>query len=163
MGCWIERGPRGRRQSGAVSHTGRPLGVALLSLFFAAGTIAAVVSAAALAWPGTWSEAVWRIKPEAPEQFARLGTLAIPLMLMVAVACLAAAIGLATRKRWGHRIALGLVSANLLGDSLNALLRGDWRTLVGMPIGGAMLAYLLSARVHGWFRPPLRAARRQDL
>jgi hypothetical protein len=39
----------------------------------------------------------------------------------------------------------------LLGDALNALVRADWRTLIGLPIGGAMLAYLLSKRVRNRF------------
>jgi hypothetical protein len=128
----------------------RPAGVTALSLFFAVGAIPASLSALALAFPGAWSEAMWRLKPEAPGQFAQLGQLAIPLMIVVALACLAAAIGLWTGRWWGHRIALGLLSVNLLGDALNALVR-DWRTLIGLPIGGAMLAYLLSKRVRNRF------------
>jgi hypothetical protein len=38
-----------------------------------------------------------------------------------------------------------------VGDLLNAFLRGDWRTLIGLPIGAAMLTYLLSRRIRGWF------------
>lgn len=127
-----------------------------ISLFFA-GTIPATLSAVALAWPGAWSEAVWRLKPEAPGQFAQMGPLAIPLMGVVALACLAAAVGLWTGTRWGHRTAVGLLSVNLLGDALNALVRGDWRTLVGLPVGGLMLAYLLSKRVRSWLGPPAQA------
>jgi len=41
---------------------------------------------------------------------------------------------------------LGILIVNLIGDSLNALLRHDRRTLIGLPIGGAMIAYLLSVR-----------------
>ena len=129
----------------------RPLGITALSVFFAAGTIPATMSAVALAWPGAWSEAMWRLKPEAPGQFARLGPLAIPLMVVVAAACVAAAVGLWKRKLWGFRIALALVTLNLMGDLLNAGIRGDWRTLVGLPIGGAILAYLLSNPVRRWF------------
>jgi hypothetical protein len=129
----------------------RPLGVTALSLFFSAGTIPATLTAVALAWPGAWSEAMWRLKPEAPGQFARLGVLAIPLMVVVGAACVAAAVGLWTRRTWGHRTAIGLLAVNLLGDTLNAVIRGDWRTLIGLPIGGVMLAYLLSHPVRQWF------------
>ena len=132
----------------------RPLGVTALSLFFAAGTIPATLSALALAWPGVGSDAMWRLKPEAPGQFARLGSVAIPLMVGVAAACIAASVGLWRRRRSGYRIAIGLLAVNLLGDALNAVLRGDWRTLIGLPVGGAMLGYLLSSRVREWFRPP---------
>ena len=30
-----------------------------------------------------------------------------------------------------------------MGDLLNAFVRNDLRTLIGLPIGGAMIAYLL--------------------
>ena len=128
----------------------RPFGVTALSIFFAAGVIPATVSALALAWPGAWSDAVWRLKPEARSQFAQLGPVAIPLMIFVAVACTCAAVGLWTRQRWGYRLAVGLLIVNLVGDAVNAVVRSDWRTLVGLAIGGVMLAYLLSRRVRDW-------------
>jgi hypothetical protein len=131
----------------------RPVGVSALSFFFAAGTIPSSAAAVALAFPGTWSERMWRLKPEAPADFAHLGPVAIPLMLIVAAACAGAALGLCNRRRWGHRLAVGLLTVNLIGDSLNAILRHDWRTLIGLPIGAVMLAYLLSRQVREWFRP----------
>jgi hypothetical protein len=94
---------------------------------------------------------MWRLKPDAQTDFASLGTWAILLMVVVAAACAGAAVGLWTRQRWGHRLALGVLSVNLLGDTLNPLVRGNWRTLIGLPIGGAMLAYLLSSRIREWF------------
>jgi uncharacterized membrane protein (DUF2068 family) len=132
----------------------RPSGVTALSIFFAVGTIPSSFSALALAFPGHWAEAVWRLKPEAQTDFAQLGWWAVPLMLLVALACGGAAVGLWRRRRWGQRLALGLLSINLLGDLLNALMRADWRTLIGLPIGGAMIAYLLSRRVRAWFAAP---------
>ena len=97
-----------------------------------------------------WSEAMWRLKPEVPAQFAALGRLAISLMVLVAAACAGAAIGL-WRQRWGHRLAVGLLAVNLIGDTLNAVLRGDWRTLIGLPVGAVMLAYLLGSNVRDRF------------
>jgi hypothetical protein len=129
----------------------RPAGLTALAIFFAIGTIPAAATALALAWPGAWSEAMWRLKPEAPADLARVGPMAIPLMSVVAAACIAAAVGLWTGARWGQRLATGVLAVNLLGDTLNAVLRSDWRTLIGIPIGGAMLAYLLSRRARVWF------------
>jgi hypothetical protein len=129
----------------------RPVGITLLSLFFALGTIPSLASAIALAWPGAAADAIWRIKPDAKLQFAELGWPAIPLMCLVAVACVASAIGLWTGKKWGQRNATVLLSVNLIGDTLNALLRHDWRTLIGLPIGGAMLLYLWSRTAQSWF------------
>jgi hypothetical protein len=46
---------------------------------------------------------------------------------------------------------LALLAVNLLGDATNAFVRGDLRTLIGLPIGGALIVYLLSSRVRGQF------------
>ena len=62
-------------------------GVTALSIFFGLGIIPSTASALAMAFPGAWSDAMWRLKPEAPAQFAHLGRVAIPLMIGVAVAC----------------------------------------------------------------------------
>jgi uncharacterized membrane protein (DUF2068 family) len=129
----------------------RPLGVTALSIFFTLGTIPSIATALALAFPGAWSDAMWQFKPRAQQDFSLLGVWAIPLMLVVAVACAGAAAGLWKGRRWGYRIALGLLSINLLGDVFNAFVRGDWRTLIGIPIGGAMLAYLLSPAIRKCF------------
>ena len=77
---------------------------------------------------------------------AWLVALSIVLMFVVGSACASAAIGLATRARWGRQLALGILIVNLIGDLLNAFVRHDLRTLIGLPIGGAMIGYLLIAR-----------------
>jgi uncharacterized membrane protein (DUF2068 family) len=129
----------------------RPPGVTALSLFFALGTIPSSFTALALAFPGAWADAIWRLKPEAQTDFARLGWWAIPLMLLVALACAVGAVGIWRRRPWGRRLAVGLLTINLLADVMNGIVRGDWRTLIGLPIGGAMIAYLLSRRIRLWF------------
>ena len=110
------------------------------------------VAAVALTAPGGWSQQLWRLNPPARVGFEALDGWAVPLMLLVAAACACAATGLWRGKWWGHRLAVAVLSLNLLGDVTNALFRGDRRTLVGLPIGGAMLGYLLSRRIRGRFR-----------
>lgn len=129
----------------------RPLGLSALGAFFALGVIPSGGTALALAFPGNWSQAMWRLKPDAPAEFAQLGRWAIPLMIGVALGCACAAIGLWTRKRWGRWLAMGVLSINLLGDVLNAIVRHDWRTFIGVPIGGLLIAYLLGRQVRAWF------------
>jgi len=65
---------------------------------------------------------------------------------VVGVACGLSAIGLARNAEWGRRLAIGVLTVNLIGDSLNALLRHDPRTLIGLPIAGLMIWYLLTRR-----------------
>ncbi|MEP7227385.1 MAG: hypothetical protein ABI785_08495 [Gemmatimonadales bacterium] len=140
------------------SHTSsvvpaRPVGLVALTLFFGFGTLMSSVTALALAAPGAWSEQLWRLNPPARAGFEATGGWAVPLMLLVAAACAAAATGLWRGERWGHRLAVAVLSFNLLGDLANVLLRGDRRTLLGLPIGGAMLVYLLSRRIRDRFGP----------
>jgi hypothetical protein len=68
-------------------------------------------------------------------------------MASVSAACAFAAAGLWGVRRWGRRLAIAILATNLVGDLGNALIRGDPRTLIGLPIGGAMIAYLLSHRL----------------
>ncbi len=64
-------------------------------------------------------------------------------MAVVCSACATAAIGLWRCTRWGFWTALVILSINLAGDTTNALLTGDKRTLIGLPIAGLMIWYLL--------------------
>lgn len=86
-----------------------------------------------------------------------MGRWAIALMVAVSVACGLATVGLWTRARWGHRLAVALLAVNLLGDIANVILRGDLRTLVGIPIASGLIAYLLSSGVRAEFDPPMAA------
>lgn len=126
--------------------------------FFALGAIIASATAVALHWPGTRLEPMWHLNPSAHTAFLAMGAWAVPLMLGVAVTCALAAIGLWRRARWGYRIALALLVVNLVGDASNALVRGDLRTLIGLPIGGLLIGYLLTGAVRSQFAAPRAAA-----
>ena len=119
----------------------------MLVLFFAAGALICLVTMLTLAFPGSFLELIWRFKPEAPVQFQEIGRgVSIALMATVGVACGLSAIGLARNAQWGRRLAIAVLAVNLIGDSLNALLRHDPKTLIGLPIGGLMIWYLLALR-----------------
>jgi hypothetical protein len=124
----------------------RPAGVTALALFFIFGATMSFLAAVALAIPGAPLEFMWRINPEAREGFRALGFLAVPLMLMVSAACGAAAHGLWNLLAWGRYLAITILTINVLGDASNALFRHDWRTLIGIPIGGVMIWYLVHRR-----------------
>ena len=67
-------------------------------------------------------------------------------MVIIGAGCAFAALGLARNRRWGQNLALTILAVNLIGDSINAVARHDLRTLIGLPIGGAMIFYLLKVR-----------------
>ena len=126
----------------------RSTGRVLLAIFFAAGAFICLVTMLALAFPGSLLESIWQLKPEARVQFLEIGRGAsIAVMAVVGVACGSAAIGLGRDAEWGRRLAIGILSANLVGDSVNALLRHDPKTLIGLPIGGLMIWYLVKKKV----------------
>jgi hypothetical protein len=120
----------------------------LLVIFFAAGALVCLVTVLALAFPGSFLESIWRLKPQARVLFQEIGSGAsIALMATVGIACGLAAVGLARTAEWGRRLAIGILVANFAGDSLNALLRHDPKTLMGLPIGGLMIWYLVKKKI----------------
>jgi uncharacterized membrane protein (UPF0136 family) len=115
----------------------------LLVVFFTAGALICLVTMLALAFPGGFLEPIWRLKPDARVEFHKIGSASVALMAVVGAACGFAAAGLAIGADWGHRLAIGVLAVNLVGDCLNASLRHDPRTLIGLPIGGLMIFYLV--------------------
>jgi len=123
------------------------VGTILLTIFFAVGALTCLSTILALAFPGSFLESVWRLKPEARLQFLQIGRgFSIGLMAIVGGACGASAIGLVRNAEWGRKLALVVLTINLIGDSLNALLRHEPKTLIGVPVAVAMIWYLFRRR-----------------
>lgn len=115
----------------------------LLAIFFGVGAVACFVTMLALAFPGGFLDRIWRLRPDTLIEFQKLGTWSMVLMATVGFACGFAALGLFRQTEWGRRLAIGILIVNLVGDSLNAFLLQDLRTLIGLPIGGLMIWYLV--------------------
>ena len=123
----------------------RPPGITVLGLFFVFGTVMSGLAAVMLLSPGSVLEPLWRLNSRAREGFAAMGLWAVLLMVTVCLACGMAALGVLCCRRWGYWTALAILSINLAGDAANAAV-ARLAHLVGAPIGGAMIAYLLSKR-----------------
>src|SRR2546428_4166621 len=93
-----------------------PVGIKLLAIFFAFGAAVCLITIIALLFPGGALDPIWRLNPDAHVAFQKIGRLSILLMFVVGSACALAAIGLAKRAHWGGRLALAILSVNLLGD-----------------------------------------------
>lgn len=130
----------------------RPAGITAISVFLGLGSLIALTTVIALLFPGGPLDSMWHLNPPARDGFRAIGRAAFVLMPVVSAWCAASAFGLSQRRVWGLRVAIGLLTVNLMGDLGNAFLRGDMRTLIGIPIGGAMIGYLLSKRSRDWFR-----------
>ena len=129
----------------------RPLGVTAIAIFFAFGALASGVSLVSLLLPGSILEPVWRLNPRARLAFASMGAWGLALLLAVCAACALAAGGLWRLRRWGHRLAAGLLLVNAAGDIANATFGRDRRAAAGVPIAGLLIVYLLSRRVRRLF------------
>jgi hypothetical protein len=113
-----------------------------LAVFFAFGTTMCALTIVLLLFPGTKMDSLWRLNPDAYLAFQSIGKLAFLIMFLAGTGCGLAAIGLWRGTIWGIRIAVAVLSANVVGDVLNAAVRHDYRALIGLPIGGAMIYYL---------------------
>jgi uncharacterized membrane protein (DUF2068 family) len=126
--------------------------VRALSAFFAFGACASGFSFLTLLLPGGPLDVLWRVNPTGHAALQKAGAMGVILMAVVCVVCAVTARGLWLRRRWGHRLALAMLGMNLTADLVNGLLLGDRRTLIGIPIAGAMIVYLLSPRVRAVFQ-----------
>lgn len=129
----------------------RSFGLDALGAFFAFGACASGLAAVTLLWPGGPLDAAWRVNPDGHAALQRAGGWAVLLMLVVCAVCAATARGVWARRRWGHTLAIAVLALNLLSDLLNAAVLGDRRTLIGLPIGALLIAYLLAPRTRAVF------------
>lgn len=74
--------------------------------------------------------------------FQSLGSWPILLMLTIGIGCALTAIGLWRGTLWGIRLGLALLFINIIGDLVNVVTRHDYRSLIGLPVAGAMILYL---------------------
>lgn len=114
-----------------------------LAGFFAFGAMMCALTVVLLLFPGSAFDLLWRLNPEAQIAFRSLGNWSFLLMLIVGTACLFAAVGLWRGTVWGTRVALTILSLNIIGDLVNTLLRHDYRALIGLPVGAAMIFFLV--------------------
>jgi uncharacterized membrane protein (DUF2068 family) len=94
---------------------------------------------------------MWRLNPEAYLQMAPLGRGVGVMFLLLSAIMAVAATGWFQRKLWGYWLAVIIIFTQVAGDLVN-FIRGDYlRGGVGFAIAGALLAYLLRARVRSAF------------
>ena len=129
----------------------RPPGVIALLMLFVIGTCASFISAVSLTFPGSFLEPIWDLNPHARAGFSRVGSWAIVLMICVCIACLFTVVGLWRRRSWGYWLAVVMLVVNLCGDVVNVISGIEPRAIIGIPIVGMILAYLLRKRTRYHF------------
>ena len=132
--------------AGGPSGRKRPVGVIALSFFFVFGATMSGLTFLMLLFTGSSLDILWRLNPRAHQGLSAMGWPALLLMAAVSLACITAAIGLWRCTPWGLWTALAILIVNLFGDGANVLVTGDKRALLGLPIGGLMIWYLIEKR-----------------
>ena len=72
---------------------------------------------------------------------------------LLAVALALATVGWFCRRRWGWRLAVALIAAQVLGNLVNLFRGRVLEGAVGITIAAALLFYLLSPPICDLFRP----------
>ncbi len=125
----------------------KPSGFAAVGIFLFFGATMASLAAITLLWRGTSLDRIWSLNPTAYTQLAPLGRRVGILFLLLALALAAAGTGWFRRRLWGWRLAVAIIAIQTVGDVINCI-RGDWlRGGIGTVIAGALLLFLLRAKI----------------
>ena len=128
-----------------------PPGFTAIGVFLFFGAAMASLAATTLLWRGTALDRAWALNPTAYKQLAPLGAEVGLLFLGLGVALMTAGIGWFRHRLWGWRLAVVIIATQVLGDVVNCV-RGDWlRGGTGVVIAGALLLFILRARVRAAF------------
>jgi hypothetical protein len=126
-------------------------GFTAIGIFLFFGAVMSSLAATTLLWRGTALDRVWALNPTAYKQLASLGGTVGILFLLLGAALTTAGIGWFRRRLWGWRLAVVIITVQVLGDMANCV-RGDWlRGGVGIIIAGALLLFLLRPRIRATF------------
>jgi hypothetical protein len=118
-------------------------------LFF--GAVMASHAATTLLWRGTPLDHLWALNLTGYNQLAPLGCIVGIFFVTLAVILITAGIGWFQCRLWGWRLAVVIISTQVLGDVVNCL-RGDWlRGGSGVIIAGALLLFLWQPRIRAAF------------
>jgi hypothetical protein len=126
-------------------------GFTAIGIFLFFGASMASLAAATLLWRGTALDRLWTLNPTAYKQLAPLGRIVGIFFLLLGAALITAGIGWFRRRLWGWRLAVVIISTQVLGDVVNCA-RGDWlHGGTGLIIAGALLLFLLQPRIRAAF------------
>ena len=128
-----------------------PPGLSAVGVFLLFGALMACLAGTTLVWPGTALDRAWVLNPRAYRELAPFGNAAGILFLLLGAALGAAGLGWFKRRIWGWRLAVAIIAIQVLGDLVNVFLGRVVEGGIGVTIAGALLFYLLRAKVRAAF------------
>jgi hypothetical protein len=121
----------------------RPTGIVGLTVFFGLAALVSLTAALSLSIPDSGLDAMWAADPRARTAFVELGGWGVALSSCLAGAFTLSAIGLWNGVRWGRLLALVVLIESGLAATIRAVADGHPVAIIGQPIVGLLVAYLL--------------------
>ena len=128
-----------------------PRGLSVIGVFLLFGALMACLAGTTLVWAGTALDRAWVLNPGAYKELAPFGKAVGILFLLLGAALAAASIGWFKRRLWGWRLAVAIIATQVLGGLVNVFLGRVVEGVIGGTIAGALLVYLLRAKVRAVF------------
>jgi hypothetical protein len=127
------------------------LGVFLIAPFFAITTCILLGVGAALLWPGSKLEIIWKLYPARRALLMPYRMWLGPVFLMLAIVMVSASIGCFRSRIWGWWLAVAIFLVNGLSDVAQIFMGHFLEGGIGVAAAGAILFYLSRPNVRGAF------------
>lgn len=127
------------------------IGVFLIAIFFAVAACILLVVGAALLWPGSTLEVIWKLYPARRSLLIPYRAWLGPVFLILAIAMLCTSIGCFRRRNWGWWLAVAIFLINGLGDAGQFLIGHFFEGGIGVAVAGVILFYLSRPQVRETF------------
>lgn len=134
-----------------MKRHGPAVGIVLLATFFAVAAILLTVVCAALIFPGSPLEAIWRLHPARRAVLMPYREVLAPGFLALVPVFVAAGIGCLRRREWGRRLALAIFLVNGAGDAVQLIMGRVIEGGVGVAAAGALVFALTRPSVRARF------------
>jgi hypothetical protein len=135
----------------AVTGLARQRGIVAVGVFLFFGAAMAWLAGISLVWRGTLLDRMWRLNPRAYVELTGYATLAGIGFLLLGCALAAAGIGWFRRRAWGWWLAVAIIGTQVAGNVVNIAMGRAAEGAFGLVIAGALLLYVLRARVREVF------------
>jgi hypothetical protein len=135
------------RDSSSSAGPKSPTGIFAVGVFLFFGALTASLAGVTLVRRGTKLDRIWELNPTAYAQLAPFRSRAGVLFLLLGGSLALAGVGWFKRRAWGWRLAVAIISIQVLGDVITVSTGDLAKGSVGFAIASILLIYLLRPKV----------------